>query len=74
MTRLILRRVLAAPLVLLAVLTLVFALVEAAPGSPADAVLGERPAPPLGADTLAVLRSVRDDEEWIANLSRNHVI
>ena len=36
--------------------------------------LPKRPAPRLGADTLAVLRSVRDDDEWIANLSRNHVI
>lgn len=46
MTRLIVRRVLVAPLVLIAVLTLVFVLVEAAPGSPADTLLGERPAPP----------------------------
>ncbi|NMF91019.1 CaiB/BaiF CoA transferase family protein [Aromatoleum petrolei] len=36
--------------------------------------LPRRPAPQLGADTLAVLRSIRDDSEWIANLSRNQVI
>lgn len=36
--------------------------------------LPKRPAPQLGADTLAVLGSIRDDDEWMANLSRNQVI
>ncbi|MCC4118518.1 CoA transferase [Aromatoleum toluclasticum] len=36
--------------------------------------LPRRPAPRLGADTLAVLGSIRDDDQWIANLSRNQVI
>jgi peptide/nickel transport system permease protein len=43
-TRLLLRRLLAAPLTVLGIVVLVFLLVEAAPGSPADAVLGDRPA------------------------------
>jgi len=45
MARLIAGRLLAAPVLLLAVLTLVFVLVEAAPGSPADTILGDRPVP-----------------------------
>lgn len=36
--------------------------------------LPKRPAPQLGADTLAILGSIRDDDEWMANLSRNQVI
>lgn len=36
--------------------------------------LPRRPAPQLGADTLAVLRSLRDDGEWIEDLTRKHVI
>lgn len=43
MKRLLLRRAVAAPLTVLGIVVLVFVLVEAAPGSPADAVLGDRP-------------------------------
>lgn len=46
MVRFIARRLLAAPLLLLAVLTFVFILVEAAPGDPADAIIGERAVSP----------------------------
>ena len=44
MARLLLRRLALAPLTVLGIVVLVFVLVEAAPGSPADAVLGDRPA------------------------------
>lgn len=36
--------------------------------------LPKRPAPQLGADTLAVLKSVRDDGAWIEELTKKHVI
>ncbi|HEX6851546.1 MAG TPA: ABC transporter permease [Candidatus Polarisedimenticolaceae bacterium] len=43
MRRLLLRRLAAAPLTVLGIVLVVFLLVEAAPGSPADAILGDRP-------------------------------
>jgi peptide/nickel transport system permease protein len=46
MTRLVVRRFLAAVPLLLGVLTLVFLLVESAPGDPTGILLGERPVPP----------------------------
>jgi peptide/nickel transport system permease protein len=46
MTRVLARRLLAALPILLGVLTLVFVLVESAPGDPAAIFLGERPVPP----------------------------
>jgi len=36
--------------------------------------LPKRPAPQLGADTLAVLKSVRDDGAWIEELTKKQVI
>jgi len=36
--------------------------------------LPKRPAPQLGVDTLAVLKSVRDDGEWIDDLTKKQVI
>lgn len=36
--------------------------------------LPKRPAPQLGADTLAVLKSIRDDGAWIEELMKKHVI
>jgi peptide/nickel transport system permease protein len=46
MARLVVRRLLAALPILAGVLTLVFVLVEAAPGDPGAILLGERPVPP----------------------------
>ena len=46
MTRLILRRLAGAVPLILGVLTLTFLLVESAPGSPVDVLLGDRPVPP----------------------------
>lgn len=36
--------------------------------------LPKRPAPQLGADTIAVLKSIRDDSAWIEELMKKHVI
>jgi peptide/nickel transport system permease protein len=46
MTRLLVRRILAAVPLVLGVLTLVFVLVETAPGDPSAVLLGDRPVPP----------------------------
>ncbi len=46
MTRLLVRRILAAVPLVLGVLTLVFVLVESAPGNPSALLLGDRPVPP----------------------------
>ena len=46
MTRLLVRRILAAVPLVLGVLTLVFVLVESAPGDPSGLLLGDRPVPP----------------------------
>jgi peptide/nickel transport system permease protein len=44
--RLLLRRLAAAPLTVLGIVLAVFLLIEAAPGSPADAIVGDRPLDP----------------------------
>jgi peptide/nickel transport system permease protein len=75
MGRLVLRRVAASIPLLLGVLTLTFLLVESAPGSPVDLLLGDRAVPPevrerlersLGLDVPPAERYLR----WLGSLAR----
>lgn len=75
MRRLLLRRLAAAPLTVAGIVLAVFLLVEAAPGSPADAILGDRPVDPAtrtrleaawGLDRPAPARLAA----WAASLAR----